>query len=77
MTSEYAKMAEKSHRYFLENEKELRLEYPGRYVAITDGEVIANADKHEDLLKEIESTKYELKEVFIKHVREKGQKVVR
>ena len=36
MTTEYARMAEESHRYFLENEKELRLEYPSKYIAIAN-----------------------------------------
>lgn len=77
MTAEHAKMAEESHRYFLQNEKELRLKYPGRYVAIADNKVVESSESHKKLLNKLQSTDYDTEEVFVKQVREKGEKVVR
>lgn len=77
MTVEYARMAEQSHRYFLDNEKQLRLEYAGQYVAIAGEEVVASAPENEELIEKVESSDYSMEEVFVKYVRDEGEKVVR
>lgn len=77
MKQKYAKKAQRSHRYFLDNEKQLRLEYTGQYVAIDGEEVVASSPNHSDLVAELDSRGYELKEVFIKYVRDSKEKVVR
>lgn len=78
MSVKNAKIADKSQKYFLQNEKELRLKYGGRYVAIYKDRVVASSEDNSDLMEEIqEETEFSPEEVFIKYVRSSDQKVVR
>jgi hypothetical protein len=78
MSVEHAKMAEKSQKYFLENEKELRLKYGGQYVAIKDEEVVGHNKDHSKLVEDIDQEEdISVDEVFIKFVRQGERKVVR
>lgn len=78
MSLERAKMAERSQKYFLDNEKELRLKYGGQYVAIKGDEVVGSESDHAELIEDIEEDpELSLEEVFVKFVRQGERKVVR